>query len=112
MQLPQHRHRRCARTFYTPRLKAGGQARLRGLIILINIYKIPGAMSRNCRDFILLGNFFNVFYEKNFPHSVIFYFKKSVFKFSALLADFGYSEFFCMEIFLSGIFLGIIFKKT
>lgn len=81
MQLLQHRHRRCARNFYTPRLKAGGQARLRGLIILINIYKIPGAMSRNCRDFILLGNFFNVFYEKNFPHSVIFYFKKAFLSF-------------------------------
>lgn len=99
--------------FLYPAIKSrGGQARLRGLIILINIYKIPGAMSRNCGDFILLGNFFNVFYKKKFSTLCNFLFQKSVFKFSALLADFGYSEFFCMEIFLSGIFLGIIFKKT
>lgn len=53
--------------FLYPAIKSrGGQTRLRGLIILINIYKIPGAMSRNCGDFILLGNFFNVFYKKNF----------------------------------------------
>lgn len=68
--------------FLYPVIKSrGGQARLRGLIILINIYKIPGAMSRNCGDFILLGNFFNVFYKKNFPHSVIFYFKKAFLSF-------------------------------
>lgn len=68
--------------FLYPAIKSrGGQARLRGLIILINIYKIPGAMSRNCGDFILLGNFFNVFYKKNFPYSVIFYFKKAFLSF-------------------------------
>lgn len=68
--------------FLYPAIKSrGGHARLRGLIILINIYNIPGAMSRNCRDFILLGNFFNVFYEKNFPYSVVFYFKKAFLSF-------------------------------